>query len=89
MRIPGRPAELTLGRDPGDGGQHVTLHSSTVSRQHARIGVVQGRWVIVNLSRTNPVVINHEELSIHDGRRNLTDGDRLELGDVVLRYHAR
>jgi hypothetical protein len=88
VRIPGRPAELILGRDPGDSAQHVTLRSSTVSRQHARLAFANGRWAVSNLSLTNPVVLNDEELSARDGDRDLTDGDRLELGEVVLRFHA-
>ena len=88
VRIPGQPAELTVGRDPGDSVQHVTLRSSTVSRQHARFRYSNGRWVVANLSRTNPVIVNDEELSARDGARDLADGDRLALGEVVLRFHA-
>jgi len=89
VRIPGRPAELIVGRDPGDSVQHVTLRSGTVSRRHARFGYSNGRWVVANLSRTNPVILNSVELSARDGARDLADGDRLELGEVVLRFHAR
>ena len=88
VRVPGRPAELIVGRDPGDSVQHVTLRSSTVSRQHARFGYSNGRWVVANLSRTNPLILNDEELAARDGARDLADGDRLELGEVVLRFHA-
>jgi predicted component of type VI protein secretion system len=79
---------LILGRDPGDSAQHVCLRSNTVSRQHARFAFQNGQWVVSNLSQTNPVVINDEELSARDGVRRLADGDRLELGEVVLRFHA-
>jgi len=88
VRVPGRPAELILGRDPGDSVQHVTLRSGTVSRRHARFEYANGRWVVANLSRTNPVILNSQELSARDGARDLADGDRLELGEVVLRFHA-
>jgi len=72
----------------GDSVQHVTLRSGTVSRRHARFGYSNGRWVVANLSRTNPVILNSVELSARDGARDLADGDRLELGEVVLRFHA-
>jgi pSer/pThr/pTyr-binding forkhead associated (FHA) protein len=88
VRLPGRPAELILGREPGDSPQHVVLRSSTVSRQHARLAYSDGRWAVENLSHTNPVIVNEEELSARDGQRPLADGDRLELGEVVLRFHA-
>jgi pSer/pThr/pTyr-binding forkhead associated (FHA) protein len=89
VRIPGERPELILGREPGSSPPHVALPSSTVSRKHARLDFSGGRWGLTNLSRTNPVVVNDETLSSADGERALTDGDRIELGDVVLRFSAR
>jgi hypothetical protein len=89
VRIPGERPQLILGREPGSSPQDVALPSSTVSRQHARLDFSAGRWGVTNLSRTNPVVVNDETLSSGDGQRLLTDGDRIELGDVVLRFFAR
>ena len=88
VRIPGERPQLILGREPGSSPPHVALPSSTVSRQHARLDFSGGRWGLTNLSRTNPVVLNDETLSSADGERTLTDGDRIELGDVVLRFSA-
>lgn len=89
VRIPGERPQLILGREPGSTPPHVALPSSTVSRKHARLDFSGGRWGLTNLSRTNPVVVNDETLSSADGERALTDGDRIELGDVVLRFSAR
>jgi hypothetical protein len=86
VRIPGERPQLILGREPGSSPPHVALPSSTVSRKHARLDFSGGRWGLTNLSRTNPVVVNDETLSSADGERPLTDGDRIELGDVVLRF---
>lgn len=88
VRIPGEQPQLILGREPGSSPQHVALPSSTVSRQHARLDFSGGRWGLTNLSRTNPVVVNDETLSSVQGERALVDGDRIELGDVVLRFCA-
>lgn len=88
VRIPGEPPQLILGREPGRSPPHVALPSSTVSRQHARLDFAGGRWGLTNLSKTNPVVVNDETLSNVQGERTLLDGDRIELGDVVLRFHA-
>ena len=88
VRIPGERPQLILGREPGTSPPHVALPSSTVSRQHARLDFSGGRWGLTNLSRTNPVVLNDETLSSADGERPLADGDRIELGDVVLRFSA-
>jgi hypothetical protein len=89
VRIPGEPMQLILGREGGPSPQYVALKSGTVSRQHARLAFNNGRWAVANLSKTNPVVINDEELSHVEGERSLDDGDQLELGEVVLRFHAR
>jgi predicted component of type VI protein secretion system len=60
-----------------------------VSRQHARFAFNNGRWAIENLSQTNPVVVNDEHLLDSAGGRPLTDGDKIELGEVVLRYRSQ
>jgi hypothetical protein len=88
VRVAGQQPQLILGRNPGRSPQHVALNSSTVSRQHARLAYSGGKWVVANLSKTNPVVVNNQELTNLDGERQLADGDRIELGEVVLRFHA-
>jgi hypothetical protein len=88
VRVQGQQPQLILGRNPGRSPQHIALNSSTVSRQHARLAFSAGRWAVANLSKTNPVVVNDQELSNQDGERQLADGDRIELGEVVLRFHA-
>jgi hypothetical protein len=86
VRVPGKPAEMILGRETASSPQQVTLTSSTVSRRHARVTYADGRWLVSNLSRTNPVVVNDRALDEFEGARPLLDGDRIELGDVVLRF---
>jgi hypothetical protein len=86
VRVPGQPAEMILGREAASSPQQVTLTSSTVSRRHARVTYDDGRWLVTNLSRTNPVVVNDHALAEFEGPRPLLDGDRIELGDVVLRF---
>ena len=88
VRVQGQQPQLILGRNPGRSPQHISLNSSTVSRQHARLAFSGGKWAVANLSKTNPVVVNDQELSNLDGERQLSDGDRIELGEVVLRFHA-
>jgi hypothetical protein len=88
VRVQGQQPQLILGRNPGRSPQHIALNSSTVSRQHARLAFSGGKWAVANLSKTNPVVVNDQELTNLDGERQLADGDRIELGEVVLRFHA-
>ena len=87
VRVPGEPLQLVVGRDPGaPSPRHVALQSSTVSRQHARFEFSDGKWAVANLSQTNPVIVNDEHLTDTSGERTLADGDRIELGEVVLRF---
>jgi pSer/pThr/pTyr-binding forkhead associated (FHA) protein len=89
VRHPGEQAEVILGREfDGSPGQ-VELQSKTVSRRHARLAFANGQWRVANLSHTNPVVVNDEALAAGNGDRLLADGDCLELGEVVFRFHAR
>jgi hypothetical protein len=89
FRIAGEIPAVTIGRGDGAPYRHVTLRAPTVSRTHARMLYEDGRWKISNLSETNPVVVNGQELSNRDGGRWLADGDRIEIGEVVLRFHER
>jgi hypothetical protein len=89
VRSPGEPAELILGREPGRSPQSIALHSDTVSRRHAKFAYSNGRWAVTNLSRTNPVVVNDVRLPDNSIERPLADGDRVELGEVILRFRSR
>jgi FHA domain len=89
VRVAGKPLHLFVGRDAGPAPQYIGLGSPTVSRRHARFSYADGRWRVKNLSHTNPLVVNDDELSEMDDERPLVDGDRLELGEVVLRFHAQ
>lgn len=88
MRAWGEPPEVTFGRARGPAHRHVQLAAPTVSRNHARMELDGERWKIVNLSATNPVVINGEELLPHTARL-LDEGDRIEMGEVIFRYRER
>jgi hypothetical protein len=88
VRPPGGEPVVTLGRSSGDPPGHVQLRSPAVSRLHARMRFEDGRWVVSNLSRTNPAVVNGAALATDAEERVLRDGDQLELGDVVLRFRS-
>jgi hypothetical protein len=89
VRPAGGDPVVTLGRAAGEPPGHVRLHNPTVSRTHARLRFEKGEWHVVNLSSTNPALLNGEVLPVDDAERALQDGDRLELGEVVLRYRRR
>lgn len=88
MRVPGEAAHIVLGREVRLTPHYIGLGSPMVSRRHAQFEFTNSRWHVRNLSHTNPLVVNGDELFDTDVARPLADGDRLELGDVVLRFHS-
>ena len=58
----------------------------------ASAGGAAPRWRIENLSTTNPVVVNGRALDAAPGQRSsviLSDGDRIEMGEVAFVFRAR
>jgi hypothetical protein len=50
------------------------------------------RWRLENLSATNPVVVNGRPLAADEGPASfavLDEGDRIEMGEVVFRFHEK
>lgn len=50
------------------------------------------RWRLENLSATNPVVVNGRPLAADGGPTcsvRLSEGDRIEMGEVIFRFHER
>ena len=86
VRVHGEPPEVTIGRGDGPPYRHIKLAARTVSRQHARLKFENGRWMISNLSKTNPTVVNGEQLEESTDCRLLQDGDTIEMGEIVLRF---
>lgn len=90
VRTPGTPdVEVTLGRSEGPQYRHVQLHEPTVSRLHAKMNLEGKRWRITNLSKTNPIVVNLAPLDGEGTSVVLTDGDRIEMGEVAFRFRAK
>ena len=79
--------ETTLGRESGSPLRHIQLRDPTVSAKHAKLVYEGGSYSLTNYSHTNPVRVNGEELPEGAARR-LVDGDRIELGEVVVTYRS-
>ena len=90
VRTPGPEGTVvTFGRAEGPPYRHVQLNEATVSRHHARMAHDGKAWRLINLSRTNPVVVNGKPMTGEGDAVLLNDGDRIEMGEVVFRFHAR
>ena len=79
---------ITFGRSEGPPYRHVQLLEPTVSRTHARMVFDDESWHLTSLSRTNPVSVNRQPMD-DDNSIRLGDGDRIEMGALVFRYHTR
>jgi DNA-binding winged helix-turn-helix (wHTH) protein len=79
-RLPLRPGENLLGREPDDG---INLDSPTVSRRHARISISGTEAVIEDLGSKNGTFVGGEPVST---AVPLKDGDEIRTGSIVCRF---
>lgn len=82
-------SEVTFGRAQGAPYRHVQLDVPTVSRRHAQMRWDGSHWSLTNLSATNPVAINGVALPGEGTAVDLSDGDRVEMGEVTFRFHVQ
>jgi membrane protein implicated in regulation of membrane protease activity len=85
----GASPEVTFGRSEGPAYRHIQLRAPTVSRKHAHMRYRDSIWSIRNLSTTNPVVVNGEDLSAEGSERTLREGDRIEMGEIAFVFRER
>lgn len=82
----GRKVELAhevffIGRDPNN---HLTLSDRTVSRKHAVINQIEGKFVLSNLKSLKGVLVNGEKTE----EAALEHGDEIAIGAVRLRFRV-
>ncbi|MEX0585151.1 MAG: FHA domain-containing protein, partial [Pirellulales bacterium] len=89
--------QVVIGADPGRKylldadrliiGRHpdcdVVIDSAAVSRQHAQIRHLEGAFVVEDLDSRNGTFVNGQ---LVEGRRPLSDGDRLRICDLSLQF---
>lgn len=76
-------AEWTIGRDPDL--CNIALEDPTASREHLRLRLTTGGYLVENLSSTNPALLNGRQLTdIH----LLEEGDQLQVGNSLFQYTA-
>ena len=62
----------------------ITLADRSVSRQHASISFVHGRFCLKNLSEQNPITLNNQSRLAYNQETPLKPGDTFRLGAVYL-----
>jgi hypothetical protein len=71
---------LAIGRDPGN---DIVLAKRTVSREHALLVFVDGRWLIEDRGSANGTFVNGERVPF-GAKRPLRHGDRIGVGAASL-----
>jgi len=90
VRTPGPDGTtITFGRAEGAQYRHVQLNEPTVSRMHAKLTLDGKSWSLVNLSATNPAVVNGMALHGEGSTVVLREGDRIEMGEVAFRFRSK
>ncbi len=74
--------EITVGRVKGN---DVLLPKGNVSKQHARVIVRDGRYIVTDLKSTNGTYVNHRRIS---HATLIREGDRIYIGDFILRIDS-
>ena len=73
-----------IGKEPlliGRGATDVNLHTSDVSRKHARVSKDEDGYVIEDLGSANGTFVNNTAI---EGRTRLQIGDRIQVGSTML-----
>lgn len=73
---------LSIGRDPDNG---IVLLARTVSRRHAILTFVDGRWLIEDRGSVNGTFVNGIRVPF-GAPHPLRHGDRIAIGDVPLSF---
>jgi hypothetical protein len=96
-RAEGAPYRHVQLREPTVSRLHARMEldqrtSSNASAGRGSTGSQVAQWRLDNLSSTNPVIVNGRPLDAFeaDGASvMLSDGDRIEMGEVAFVFHAR
>ena len=75
---------FTLGRSAGC---ELVFTDDTVSRRHAELRIVDGRWILRDLGSSNGTYVNDQKID----KRYLQDGDIIYFGGrnaVAVAFHA-
>lgn len=74
--------EITVGRVKGN---DVLLAKGNVSKQHARLIVRDGRYIVSDLKSTNGTYVNHRRIT---HATLVREGDRIYIGDFIIRIES-
>src|SRR5207248_672732 len=74
---------LLIGRGPGRDSVGALGGDPELSREHARISVANGAWIVEDLGSTNGTFVNGKRIG---APTELRSGDRIKVGTTNLRF---
>jgi hypothetical protein len=86
-------SECTIGRWDADNGVFPDVdldahdQEAKVSRRHARIRLIEGRYMIEDLGSTNGTYVNRGRRLLPGNPHVLNDGDEVIVGKTFMRFH--
>jgi pSer/pThr/pTyr-binding forkhead associated (FHA) protein len=82
--IPLLGKKLSVGRATSKAEVDIALQDPSVSRQHARLELVETSWVLYDLGSANGTQVNGTP--VNEKGRNLRDGDVIAFGSTVTLF---
>jgi len=89
-RLKGEPSAVTtFGRASGRPYVHIQLKPMTVSSRQAQVSFEGPAAQLTNFAsaESNPTRVNGRDLGVNE-QVALSEGDKIEMGEVAFRYHA-
>jgi pSer/pThr/pTyr-binding forkhead associated (FHA) protein len=83
QRVPVTKDRFIIGRAKTT--SDLAIKDPNISRQHAMIELVGGRYYIVDMGSTNGIVFQGENVS----RKQILEGDRIHVGDHEIMFSYR
>ncbi len=78
---------ITIGRATSNAIWEVGLQDPSVSRPHARLSHIDGRWYLADLNSSNGTFINNKQIA-GDGHA-LKNGDHITFGTTIVIFQQR
>jgi pSer/pThr/pTyr-binding forkhead associated (FHA) protein len=84
--IPLMLKEVTIGRATTNFTWEIGLQDTSVSRPHAKLSLIENRWVVYDLGSSNGTTVN--KVPVTDKGRQLADGDVIAFGGTIALFRS-
>lgn len=78
--------EVTVGRATSNATWEIALQDPSVSRPHAKLKLVEDKWVVYDMGSSNGTTVN--DVSVNEKGRSLNDGDLIAFGATQILFRV-